>query len=390
MANFQPVIKWSGSKRSQADEIIKYFPTNIDTYYEPFIGGGSMLMTLMLNSDRIKVKHYICSDINKGLIDLWNLIKDSPQEVADHYEKLWNEMNSDDMRGDQSYKRSYYENVRERYNKEHDPLDFMFIDRTCFNGLIRYNSKGEFNSPYHLNRNGIRPNVLRTIVSEWSDLLKLNDVRFNCNSYDNISPKCKFEKLALINKSTTNEFINKSNKIHNGKYLYSKTVYVNSKLPVIITCKKHGDFEQTPKTHLKGHGCPKCNQSKMESEVINFLESKHIRYIYQASCKDLKWLSKQSIDFYLPDYGIAVECQGTQHFAPVVIFGGKEGFLTNVKRDISKYYKCISNNIKLLYYIDKSIIEQVIDNKTYNNIYDTTNTFYDLTIFNKKYLENRK
>mgnify|MGYP003544361410 FL=1 len=190
MANFQPVIKWSGSKRSQADEIIKYFPTNIDTYYEPFIGGGSMLMILMLNSDTIKVKHYICSDINKGLIDLWNIIKDKPQEVADHYEKLWNEMNSDDMRGDQSYKRSYYENVRERYNKEHDPLDFMFIDRTCFNGLIRYNSKGEFNSPYHLNRNGIRPNVLRTIVSEWSDLLKLNDVRFNCNSYDNISPKC--------------------------------------------------------------------------------------------------------------------------------------------------------------------------------------------------------
>ena len=203
-------------------------------------------------------------------------------------------------------------------------------------------------------------------------------------------PKCKFENLALINKSTTDEFINKSNKIHNGKYSYSKTVYVNSKLPVIITCKKHGDFEQTPKTHLKGHGCPKCNQSKMESEVINFLESKHIRYIYQASCKDLKWLSKQSLDFYLPDYGIAVECQGAQHFTPVIIFGGKEGFLTNVKRDISKYYKCISNNIKLLYYIDKSIIEQVIDNKTYNNIYDTTNTFYNLTIFNKKYLENRK
>lgn len=190
MANFQPVIKWSGSKRSQADEIIKYFPTNIDTYYEPFIGGGSMLMILMLNSDTIKVNHYICSDINKGLIDLWNIIKDKPQEVADHYEKLWNEMNSDDMRGDQSYKRSYYENVRERYNKEHDPLDFMFIDRTCFNGLIRYNSKGEFNSPYHLNRNGIRPNVLRTIISEWSDLLRMNDVRFNCNSYDNVLPDC--------------------------------------------------------------------------------------------------------------------------------------------------------------------------------------------------------
>lgn len=40
MANFQPVIKWSGSKRSQANEIIKYFPKNINTYYEPFVGGG--------------------------------------------------------------------------------------------------------------------------------------------------------------------------------------------------------------------------------------------------------------------------------------------------------------------------------------------------------------
>lgn len=188
MANFKPVIKWSGSKRSQADEIVKYFPTNIDTYYEPFIGGGSMLMILMLNSDTIKVKHYICSDINKGLIDLWNSIKDKPQEAADYYEKLWNEMNNNGMKDDQSFKRSYYESVRERYNKEHNPLDFMSIDRTCFNGLIRYNGKGEFNSPYHLNRNGIRPSVLRKVISEWSDLLKSYDVQFNCNSYNNVSP----------------------------------------------------------------------------------------------------------------------------------------------------------------------------------------------------------
>jgi len=51
---FEPVIKWSGSKRSQASEIIKYFPKEIDTYYEPFIGGGSMMREL-LDSD-IKVK----------------------------------------------------------------------------------------------------------------------------------------------------------------------------------------------------------------------------------------------------------------------------------------------------------------------------------------------
>ena len=66
MANFQPVIKWSGSKRSQADEIIKYFPTNIYTYYEPFVGGASILRKLMECSDSIHVDKYVCSDLNKG------------------------------------------------------------------------------------------------------------------------------------------------------------------------------------------------------------------------------------------------------------------------------------------------------------------------------------
>lgn len=187
MTNFQPVIKWSGSKRSQADEIIKYFPTGINVYYEPFVGGGSILRALLDNADSIKVKHYVCSDLNKGLIDLWTAIKDKPNEVSDHYEGLWETMNSGSIK-DQSFKRSFYESIRNRYNKEHDPLDFMFIDRTCFNGLIRYNGNGEFNSPYHLNRNGIRPTVLRKVISEWSNLLNSYDVQFNCHSYDKVLP----------------------------------------------------------------------------------------------------------------------------------------------------------------------------------------------------------
>ena len=69
---FKPIIKWSGSKRSQSEEIIKRFPKEIKTYYEPFVGGGSVLFQL-LNSN-VKVDKYICSDINKELIDIWNCI----------------------------------------------------------------------------------------------------------------------------------------------------------------------------------------------------------------------------------------------------------------------------------------------------------------------------
>lgn len=182
---FQPVIKWSGSKRSQCNEIIKYFPREIDTYYEPFCGGASVLRAL-IESD-IKVNNYVCTDLNKGLIDLWNEIKTNPQEVSDYYERLWNEMNGDSEK-DKAYKRSYFEMVRERYNKEHNPLDFMFIMRTTTNGMPRYNSNGEFNNSFHITRDGIIPDKLRKIINEWSHLLIDNNVRFNCCSYDCIKP----------------------------------------------------------------------------------------------------------------------------------------------------------------------------------------------------------
>lgn len=91
---FQPVIKWSGSKRSQSEEIVNKFPDIIDTYYEPFIGGGSVMFQL-LNSNK-KVKRYICSDINEDLISLWNAIKSDTESLCLKYEKLWNELNKDE------------------------------------------------------------------------------------------------------------------------------------------------------------------------------------------------------------------------------------------------------------------------------------------------------
>lgn len=183
MAKFQPVIKWSGSKRSQADEILKYFPKEIDTYYEPFCGGASMLRALM-DSD-IKVKNYVCSDLNDGLIGLWQLIKENPSQVADHYEKLWNELNIDEDKG---RKKRYFEMVRERFNTEHNPLDFMFIMRTTTNGMPRYNSNGQFNNSFHVTRDGIVPDKLRKVIFEWSKLLNDNNVQFICQSYTEVKP----------------------------------------------------------------------------------------------------------------------------------------------------------------------------------------------------------
>lgn len=178
---FEPAIKWSGSKRSQAEKILEFFPKEIDTYYEPFCGGCSVLRRL-LDSD-IKVKNYVCSDLNQDLINLWLEIKNNPEECFKHYNELWSELNHDE---DKARKRSYFESIRKRYNENHNPLDFLFIMRTTTNGMPRYNRKGEFNNSFHITRNGINPETLHKILIEWSELLNKHNVQFICQDYQTV------------------------------------------------------------------------------------------------------------------------------------------------------------------------------------------------------------
>ena len=99
----EPIVKWSGSKRSQAAEIVARMPREIATYYEPFCGGASVMRRLISSGN--KVGRYVCSDLNGSLIALWNAIKDRPYDVATHYDKLWNELYAiKDIEGKKNYK----------------------------------------------------------------------------------------------------------------------------------------------------------------------------------------------------------------------------------------------------------------------------------------------
>ena len=182
---FEPVIKWSGSKRSQAEEILKNIPKEISVYYEPFCGGCSVLRRLLyeVEQNENRVDKFVCSDLNSDLIALWNLIKSDYSSISTYYEILWEELNVDD---DCERKKAYFESVRCRLNKEHNPKDFMFIMRTTTNGMPRYNKKGDFNNSFHITRNGIIPNKLDKILSEWSKVLNKFDVVFNCCTYEDV------------------------------------------------------------------------------------------------------------------------------------------------------------------------------------------------------------
>lgn len=180
--NFEPVVKWSGSKRSQAEKIVSYFPKEISTYYEPFCGGCSVLRQL-LETKEIHVKKYVCSDINSDLISLWGYIKEQPNFLKEEYRKMWLELNKDE---DINRMKGYYNFIRNEFNESFNevPHLFLFLNRTCYNGLIRYNQNGDFNSPFHLTRKGINPDRLDKIIDEWNHLLNENDVKFFNGSYN--------------------------------------------------------------------------------------------------------------------------------------------------------------------------------------------------------------
>lgn len=188
--NLQPVIKWAGSKRSQASQIISYFPKEIDTYYEPFCGGASVFRQLYESKD-ISVKQYVLSDINDDLISLYKVIQDNPTALCVHYKTLWNELNKDN---NIERKKKYFAYIRDRFNQEKNPLDFMFIMRTTTNGMPRYNKNGDFNNSFHVTRNGMNPNRLEKIIYEWHNILQ--EIELKTCDYRDITP-CKNDFIYL-------------------------------------------------------------------------------------------------------------------------------------------------------------------------------------------------
>ena len=103
----------------------------------------------------------------------------------------------------------------------------------------------------------------------------------------------------------------------------------DNSIPII--CQFHGIFNQTPYHHVnRGQGCPFCKSSHLEKEVESFLKEKMIEY---KRHKRFDWLGLQHLDFYLPKYNIAIECQGEQHYKPIDYFGGNDGFTSQKERD---------------------------------------------------------
>lgn len=168
--------------------------------------------------------------------------------------------------------------------------------------------------------------------------------------YKHVNSKQGCPKCAKNCRLNTDDFIKKAKEIHGNEYDYSKVHYEHNEKKVCIICPEHGEFLQTPHAHLSGQGCPNCNCEKNVNEIklFNFLK-KNLNCEIISQYKS-EWLKGQTLDIFIPDYKIAIEYQGIQHFTPVNYFGGTKKYEYTIKMDRLKNEKCRENGIKLFYF----------------------------------------
>lgn len=181
--NYTP-LKWTGSKRAFAKHIIdRINPDAIRHYIEPFAGGANLGLKLM-ELKGYGIETYTFTDTNRDLIGLWNVIINEPYALIESYRHQWESINSYD---DIETRKAYYYKKREYFNQFRDSNTFFFLLRTCYNGMVRYNSKGDFNSPYHFSRKGMHPDKVASIIDYWTTLLQMMDVVFDVKDYKGLS-----------------------------------------------------------------------------------------------------------------------------------------------------------------------------------------------------------
>jgi very-short-patch-repair endonuclease len=149
-------------------------------------------------------------------------------------------------------------------------------------------------------------------------------------------------------KLNTQKFIDKANKVHNGKYDYSNVLYQGSFIKISVKCPKHGMFLQTPSAHLFGAGCPICLESHGERNIYRFLKENNIFFKPEHQFDTCVYKKRLFFDFYLPDRKICIEYDGLQHFKPIKYFGGLVAFKKLVECDRIKTEFCKKSGIGLI------------------------------------------
>ena len=240
-----PILKWVGGKRQLLSEIIPLIDESCDNYVEPFIGGGAVLF-------RLQPKKAIINDYNTELINVYRTVRDGLDALVallKEHEKY----NSSD----------YYYEVRaldrtpdfDKMSNSEKAARIIYLNKTCYNGLYRVNSLGQFNSPYGKYKN---PNIVNEVVLRAiSKYLNGNEISIRSGDYKDVL-----------------------NNIEKNSFVYLDPPYMPISSSSSFTGYTEGGFGYDKQVELK----EECD--KLDSKGVHFLQSnsdcEEIRELYKA------------------------------------------------------------------------------------------------------------
>lgn len=222
--------------------------------------------------------------------------------------------------------------------------------------LRRINLRTKKHSEFIKELKLVNPNI--EVLSEYSRSDKKIKCRCKIDShewealpssllYGQGCPECGISRSAKARTKTHDVFIKELNKVNPN--IEAMEEYKKNNIKMKFRCKLDGNvWETLPVSLLVGIGCPSCNSSKGEKEVEKYLKENLIPYKKQYTFNGCKYKKELPFDFYLPTLNIAIEYDGIQHFKPVEVFGGKEAYKLQVKKDKIKNDYCKSKGIKLI------------------------------------------
>ncbi len=149
------LLKWIGNKQRFAAEIIRYFPDDYGTYFEPFVGSGAVLAAL-------EPPLALASDTFAPLVGIWTALKESPQELKDWYSSRYHRMM------DAASKKEGYEAIKADYNANPNSADLLFLCRACYGGVVRFRKRdGYMSTPCGIHA-PIPPRSFASRVDSWA------------------------------------------------------------------------------------------------------------------------------------------------------------------------------------------------------------------------------
>jgi DNA adenine methylase len=227
------LLKWIGNKQRFAKEIVSHFPSEIKTYYEPFLGSGAVLATLAW-------KKSVGADCFKPLIEIWRTLAKSPDTLKGWYAEKWAFFHS-------SNKRERYEEIKASYNNSPNASDLLFLCRSCYGGVVRFRKvDGYMSTPCGVH-DPISPKSFSRRVDEWHARVK--DANFLLRDYRDTMAMARRGDLVYCDPPYNNT----------QSILYGAQQFrIKQLLEVIAECKSKGVFVALSIDGSKRSGNLKC------------------------------------------------------------------------------------------------------------------------------------